>query len=125
MINVRTKIAFATSAVFVITVAITNTANAFTNATAHTKVSLDTSQIAQAQAAPRLIPIIIQGGRQISESFRNNGIPLGTAVLESARGYARSQQNVQSPMPSPVFSQNRYGYTQTCNQYGCVSVPNH
>jgi hypothetical protein len=57
-------------------------------------------------------------------------IPNVVNGLDSARhrlgdGFNQMTRNSPNPFPQPAFSQNRYGYTQTCNQYGCVSVPNH
>jgi hypothetical protein len=84
------------------------------------------NRVAQVQYGP----IIIEGIKTVGTSFRENGIPAGQAIKDSAQFYYqrwRDGQRMQqpSPLPQPVFSQNRYGYTQTCNRYGCLSVPNH
>ena len=81
-------------------------------------------------AQRQYVPIIIEGIKTVGTSFRENGLPAGQVIKDSAQSYYqqwsdRQRMQQPSPLPQPVFSQNRYGYTQTCNHYGCVSVPNH
>jgi hypothetical protein len=82
-----------------------------------------------ADAQPIPIEWVIKGNELLQRCGFDCGKKIGDfgrIVGDQGGRYSNYiRQNDTSPLPKPSFSQNRYGYTQTCNQYGCVSVPNH
>jgi hypothetical protein len=77
--------------------------------------SLQQNKVAQLQR-----PIMRQGSQ-----------PVGTYRVIQQGGSGKGRNTIggysqpSGSLPAPVSSQKRYGFTQRCNQYGCVSVPNH